>query len=487
LTKNCPDRVASAEVTIGGRVGAVAVDEAGGWVMGGYQRYEAYRDSGVEWLGEIPAHWDAKRSRFLLVTNPSKNEIRLPDDTPVSFIAMESVGEYGGLDLTVQKTLDEIGSGYTYFAEEDVVVAKITPCFENGKGAISLGLTNKIAFGTTELHVLRPSENLIPLFLFYLTISYPFRKLGESEMYGAGGQKRVPEKFLKDLRISVPPLEEQRSIARFLDYKTAQIDALIAKKESLLKKLAEKRSALISQAVTKGLDPKVPMKDSGVDWLGEIPAHWEAVRLRYCSEFVTSGSRGWAQYYSDAGSVFLRIANVSRSGIELKLNDVQRVIPPSGAEGDRAKAFPGDVIVSITADLGSVAYIPDDFEVAHVSQHLALLRPISVKVSSRWIAYSIFADVGKTQLLSSGYGGTKIQLNLTDVKDLWIALPPISEQLLIDQDIQKNIKTLTDLELRVEGAIERLKEYRTALITNAVTGAIDVRNIPIPNNLQEAA
>src|SRR5690606_24100011 len=154
--------------------------------------------------------------------------------------------------------------------------------FENGKGAIAKGLTNGCAFGTTELHVLRVDLELLdPDFLFYLTISDWFRDLGESEMYGAGGQKRVPEDFIKNLITGIPPKHEQLTIVEFLDYKVAQIDALIAKKQSLLEKLAEQRTALISQAVTKGLDPSVPMKDSGVDWLGEIPAHWQCRRLRF--------------------------------------------------------------------------------------------------------------------------------------------------------------------------------------------------------------
>jgi type I restriction enzyme, S subunit len=166
------------------------------------------------------------------------------------------------------------------------------------------------------------------------------------------------------LPVVEPPLDEQESIAHVLDRKTSQIDALIAKKAALLEKLDEKRTALISHAVTKGLDPNVPIKNSGVGWIGDIPDHWQPVKVRYYSQFVTSGSRGWSQYFADNGSVFLRIANVSRDGIELKLEDVQRVIPPSDKEGERAEAISGDVIISITADLGSVATVPNDFEKA---------------------------------------------------------------------------------------------------------------------------
>ena len=215
------------------------------------------RDSGIEWLGEIPAHWEVVRLRYLLHTNPSKNEIALADDAMVSFIPMEAVGEYGGLSLEIEKPLNEIGSGYTYFADNDVVVAKITPCFENGKGALASGLTNGIAFGTTELHVLRPSDSLDHKFLFHLTMSHPFRKLGEAEMYGAGGQKRIPESFIRELRLGIPPLVEQLKIAQFIEYQVAEHERLQFQVQSAIDKLKQYRTALITNAVTGKIDVRM--------------------------------------------------------------------------------------------------------------------------------------------------------------------------------------------------------------------------------------
>jgi type I restriction enzyme S subunit len=138
-----------------------------------------------------------------------------------------------------------------------------------------------VAFGTTELHVIRPQSGLDAQFLFYLTIAHDFRSFGEAEMLGAGGQKRVPEEFLKDWRTPLPPLETQQRIVRFLDEKTARIDGLIEKKRALLERLVEKRQALITRAVTKGLNPDAPVKPSGIDWLGDIPAHWELVPFKW--------------------------------------------------------------------------------------------------------------------------------------------------------------------------------------------------------------
>ena len=214
----------------------------------------AMKDSGVPWLGDIPAHWVPKRMRFCMRTNPSKGEIKLNDDELVSFIPMEAVGEFGGLNLDAEKELGEIGGGYTYFADSDVVVAKITPCFENGKGAIARGLKNGIAFGTTELHVMRSDDTLLPDYLFHLTMSHPFRCIGESEMYGAGGQKRVPEIFLKDFRIGLPPVNEQQDIIDYINKVNQKLDLQMSKARDVIDHLTEYRSALITNAVTGKID-----------------------------------------------------------------------------------------------------------------------------------------------------------------------------------------------------------------------------------------
>lgn len=212
------------------------------------------KDSGVEWLGEIPAHWQCRRLRFDLKMNPSKSEIQLDDQDLVSFVPMEAVGEYGGLNLDIEKELSEIGSGYTYFSDNDVVVAKITPCFENRKGAFAKGLKNGVAFGTTELHVLRANNNLLPEYLFNITMSHAFAKLGESEMFGAGGQKRVPESFFKDFTIGIPPTLEQQKILNYIQDVRSKFSQRFDKVTEIISRLHEYRAALITNAVTGKID-----------------------------------------------------------------------------------------------------------------------------------------------------------------------------------------------------------------------------------------
>lgn len=232
-----------------------------------WKRYPEYRASGAEWLPQVPGHWSVRRIKYLANSNPSKTELgRLPDETEVSFLPMERIGEDGSLSLELTRPVASVRQGFTYFRNGDVLVAKITPCFENGKGALARGLTNGIGFGTTELHVLRPCPVIDGRYLELVTRLRAFRHRGESEMYGAAGQQRVPESFLSDYVAPVPPLAEQRAIAAFLDRETARIDALIGgvniptdkPPTSLLGKhialLQEYRTALISAAVTGQID-----------------------------------------------------------------------------------------------------------------------------------------------------------------------------------------------------------------------------------------
>mgnify|MGYP001586579441 CR=1 FL=1 len=208
------------------------------------------KPSGIDWLGEIPDGWDVKRLRFVIKVSPSKQEVEtVASDSEVSFIPMESVSEDGEVDLGTTKTLEEVIEGYTYFRNGDVVVAKITPCFENGKGAIMENLINGIGFGTTEFHVLRATD-IDKKYLFLLTTTYPFHAFGEANMKGAAGQKRVPEEFVKDFLLGFPSLKEQRAIVAFLDHETGKINEVMKKIETQIEKLQEYRQALISNAVT---------------------------------------------------------------------------------------------------------------------------------------------------------------------------------------------------------------------------------------------
>jgi len=437
-----------------------------------FRPYSEYKESGVEWLGEIPANWEALRLRFVVATSVSKREVRgLDRGTEVSFIPMEAVGEYGGLSLDGTKPLSEVLDGYTYFRDDDVVVAKITPCFENGKGALAEALCNGIAFGTTELHVLRPRNGIYKRFLLYLTFSDRFRRLGTASMYGAGGQKRVSDNFIRDFAHPFPSLAEQRAIAAFLDRETVKIDGLVARKERLIGLLAEKRTALITRAVTRGLDPNVPMKDSGVEWLGEIPAHWSIVPLKV---LLRRCDYGISESLAGVGEIkVLTMAHIQDGCI---------VLPDEGsinAVDQDLVLKPGDLLFNRTNSrelVGKVGLFRGSGEdrVTFASYLVRLTARADVK--PEWLNYvlnssGVLCLARSIALLSVN----QANLNPSRYKQIVVPLPEQSEQRVIAAFLDRETERIDALIAKVREAIDHLEEFRTALISAAVTGKIDVR------------
>ncbi len=442
--------------------------------MGGYEPYPEVASDAT------PPHWQIKRLRFGIKMNPSKQELDLKPDELVSFVPMDAVGELGGIRTDMDKELCDIGSGYTYFRDDDVVVAKITPCFENRKGALARGLTNATAFGTTELHVLRADANqLSPAFLFYLTICDRFRKLGESEMYGAGGQKRVPETFIKDFRVGLPSVNEQQAITRFLDHKTKQIDALIVKKQALLDKLAEERAALISHTVTKGLDPTAETRKSMVPWLGDIPAHWQIMPLKYLCE-VGNGStpsRDNIDYWTDDGYPWLNSSVVNQECVNMADQFVTQL---ALKECHLPIVVPPAVLVGITGEGKTRGMATTLMMEATINQHLAYAKPNDVRLDVRYLRRVFDRAYAYLRNESDGGGSTKGAITCDQIANLKIPLPPVEEQKDIAEAIDNTLGRINQLGGKVERAIERLLEYRSSLITHAITGQIDVRHVPIP-------
>jgi type I restriction enzyme S subunit len=436
------------------------------------KQYPKYKDSGVEWLGEIPEHWEFKRLRFLTKLNPSKKEISLAPEDEISFVPMESVGEYGGIKLDSTKALDDIDSGYTYFANDDVIIAKITPCFENVKGALAKNLKNGVAFGTTELHVLRCLKKYDPRYLFYISISYPFRKIGESEMYGAGGQKRIPEDYLKDLQAPLSPIDEQKQIANYLDKKTAQIDELIDKKKKLIEKLDEKRTALITHAVTKGLDDTVKLKPSGIDWLGDIPEHWRVKRFKFIvSEPFKYGANEAAELEEPSFPRYIRITDVDIAG-NLR-PETFKSLEPEIAENYLLEE--GDILLARSgATVGKSFYYKASWGKAAYAGYLIRARLNNI-INSRFYYYFLNSNSYWEWLNSIFIQATIQNVSAEKYANLWLPVLPDEEKESILKYLDEETSQIDKLKDKIQKAIEKLEEYRSSLITNAVTGKIDVR------------
>jgi type I restriction enzyme, S subunit len=441
---------------------------------GRFKPYDAYKDSGVEWLRKIPANWRSERIKYIATLNPPKSEIRDTNGrTLVSFVPMEAVDEDGRLDMSRTMPIETgLQQGYTYFKNNDVLVAKITPCFENGKGALALGLENSIGFGTTEFHVLRSKQESDPRFLFYVTVSDHFRRLGTAAMYGAAGQKRISEQFVVTFSHPFPDIEEQRAIAAFLDREIEKINALIAKKERLIELLQEQRASLISNTVTHGLNLNVAATETGIEWVGAIPDHWNLWHLRrVVDRFVDY--RGQTPEKTIGGTRLVTARNVKQNRIDFSQSE--EFISESDYATWMSRGLPesGDVLITTEAPLGEVAQI-DDPDVA-LAQRLILLKANKSKICNEYLKYHFASDSGRSELYSRATGSTAVGIKASHLKETLITVPPLLEQRAIARHIELELSCVDKLEKRVRDGIIALRTLRETLVARAVTGQIDVR------------
>jgi type I restriction enzyme, S subunit len=406
-----------------------------------------------------------KRLKFALQN--TQKSINFEPEERITFCKMEAIGEQGEFDTSETRAYEDVSSGYTRFFEGDVLVAKITPCFENGKGAIALGLEKGIGFGTTELYVLTPGLNLDARYLYYITVSDTFRGLGEASMTGAAGQKRVPDDFISDFPIWLPPLETQRRIADYLDAETAQIDALIAEKERMLELLEEKRAALVSRAVTKGLNPDVPMKDSGLEWLGKIPAHWDFGRAK---RFLSL-----REEVSEAGEEeLLTVSHIT--GVTLRSAKDVNMFKAEDMTGYK-RCYPGDLVVNtLWAWMGAMGVAQHEGIVSpayHVYIPRDDLRPAYVDVLCRSKPF-----VAEVIRFSKGVWSSRLRLYPESLLDIQIPVPPLEEQDEIIYAVAFEVQKSSEFKRTLDRSIELLKERRSALITAAVTGQLELEGVP---------
>ena len=321
--------------------------------------------------------------------------------------------------------------------------------------------------------VLRCTRQFSPDYWAYILKATAYVSALQTMTQGIRDGKNISYEQFGAIFLPLPNEEEQTQIASFLDRETSKIDTLIAEQERLLTLLTEKRQATISRAVTKGLNPDVPMKDSGVEWLGEVPEHWNLLRIKVISQFTTSGPRGWSERLADNGSLFIQSGDLNDS-LGLDFETANRVSVSDDAEANRTRLAEGDVVVCITgAKTGNVAMCTSLGEPAYINQHLCLIRPTNA-VISRFLAIALKSDVGQTQFALAQYG-LKQGLSLENVRELWVPFPPRKEQKEIVDFLEGEVSKNTLLATAAQQGICLLQERRSALIAAAVTGQIDVR------------
>ena len=441
--------------------------------------YPEYRESGIPHIGPAPKAWQVTRLRFVSEFNPSKSEVsHLAPDMEAAFLPMDAIGEDGSLQLDARRELATVQQGYTYFREGDVVIAKITPCFENGKGAFLKGLPGGFGFGTTELIVVRPRlGRVLGEYLHWLFVSPDFRVNATAAMHGAGGQKRVPDEFVRDFAIALPSIAEQSAITAFLDRETGKIDALVAEQERLMALLKEKRQAVISQAVTKGLNPNAPMKDSGVEWLGEVPAQWELTRVKHLAKIISKGTTPTTVggEFTDFGVRFIKAENISDG--EVSQTPEFFIDEDTHQTLSRSSLEESDILIVIAgATTGKSAIIPASFLPANTNQAVCFIRCRNPELASYLNLWLSIQGVQRS-ITQSAVQSAQPNLSMEDLGNLPIALPPDEDRKQITHVLSEHVQQINALTFQAELAIALLKERRAALISAAVTGKIDVRGL----------
>ena len=434
-----------------------------------FRHYPEYKESGVEWIGEIPKGWEVLKVKHVGYSNPSKTNPKTAclKDTLVVFLPMERVHTDGTIDQELRLPYSQLKNGYTYFEENDVLIAKVTPCFENGKIVLIKDLATPVGFGSTEFIVIRPkTQKVFPRFLFYLLYNESLRSIGKHFMASAVGLKRVPTEFVENFQIPIPTKQEQVQIVKFLDRKTEQIDELIRLKERRIELLQAQRTALINQAVTKGLDPNVEMKPSGVEWIAEIPGHWEVINTKYLFRLVTEPAPKNNDY--ELLSIYTNIGVKPRKELE--------------ARGNRATTTDGywlvkkgDFIVNkLLAWMGAIGLSNYEGVTSPAYDILRKSRPLN----ERFYEYVFRCGLYFTEFKKRSRGIMEVRLRLyfDQFGQIPLVFPPVDEQDKIVNSLDCKTEQIDEL-IAAEGRkIELLKEYRQSLISEAVTGKIDVRN-----------
>ncbi|MGE5920486.1 restriction endonuclease subunit S [Klebsiella pneumoniae] len=433
--------------------------------MSQYRAYPAYKDSGVEWIGQVPEHWKIAQIKRISALNPRKSTLSEEKDSLCSFLPMEKL-RTNAVTLDETRPIHEVYGGYSYFCDGDILIAKVTPCFENGNIAVANGLVNGIGFGSTEINVLRVNGKGHNRFLYYRLQEEQFRTIAKSEMRGTGGLKRVPTDLFESFTIGLPDTDEQATIAATLDQETARIDALIEKKTRFIELLKEKRQALITHAVTKGLDPNVKMKDSGVEWIGQVPEHWDVVQSRRLFSERKERARDDDKQYTSSQKygVILQTEFMEREGRRIVLVEKGQEILKHIESGDfliSMRSFQGGIEECTSSGCVSSAYVP--------------LRPI------KWIWHSFFKYLFKSNTYIQALQRTSDlirdgqALRFENFSKVPLLHVPISEQKDIALFLDNETARIDALISKSEQSIILLKERRAAFITAAVTGQIDLR------------
>ena len=443
-------------------------------------QYDEYEDTGVDWIGEIPAHWENARLKFVaqLETGhtPSRSEDEYWEDLTIPWVTLSDVGKLrsGKVDhiYETKEKISELGLENSS--------ARLLP-----EGTVILSRTASVGFAAILGKPMATTQDFVnwvcgdklePKYLLHCfrNMRQEFERITDGSTH-----KTIYMPEVERFRIPLPPLDEQRTIAAYLDRETERIDTLIEKKERLIDLLEEERTALISRVVTKGLDEDVEMQDSGVEWLGEIPAGWEIIKLRWLTESI---EQGWSPNAEEREAAEDEWGVITLSAVKNGrfYPKEHKTLPKDTEPKPNYEIQSGDFLLTrantpeLVGDVCLVRETRDKLMMSDLVYRLALRQDL---VDGRFLMYWMNSRNGRHQVERSARGSSKSMVKVSQghIKSWIAALPSPDEQRRIADHLDEKTAQLDSLIERIEEAIDRLTEYRTALISAAVTGQIDVR------------
>lgn len=437
-----------------------------------FPRYPEYKDSGVEWLGEVPGHWmvaPLKRGFAVTLGKMLQPDSSGPDDELLPYLRAANI-QWTGVDVSDIKQMWLSPRDREQLALQfgDLLVS------EGGDVGRSCLWGDEVANCSFQNSVnrVRAIQGGSTRFLYYWMSTIKDKGYVDVLCNKSTIAHFTAEKVAA-VPVPFPPPPEQIGIATFLDRETAKIDALVAEQEKLITLLQEKRQAVISHAVTKGLDPNVPMKDSGVEWLGEVPAHWEVLPLKRISPQQTVGIVvNPSEYLSDEGLPFIYGGNVTEGRIDHISS--RRISPEDSQRNEKTRLKAGDLITVRVGAPGITAVVPPECEGGNCASVMLVRQG---EFNSDWLCFVMNSRVVRYQVEIVQYGAAQQQFNINHAVEFVIPQPPRAEQDALASFLTSETTRLGNLEAEARTAIALLQERRTALISAAVTGQIDVRGL----------
>lgn len=439
-----------------------------------YKKYPEYKDSGITGIDQIPKSWDVVTIKHIVSTPITDGPHETPKftDEGIPFISAEAVSS-GKIDFNKKRGFisEETNNIYSkkYIPQKyDIYMIKSGAT----TGVTAIVETDRVFNIWSPLAVVRCKQGINPYFVLNYMRSYSFLESVKLN-WSFGTQQNIGMGVIENLYITKPSTNETEKIANFLDYETSKIDSLIEKQERLIDLLKEKRQSVISHAVTKGLNPDAPMKDSSVEWLGEIPEHWYGSKLKYLTNQIIDGAH-FTPTYVDEGIPFLRVTDIHNKVID---RENTKYIPKNEHEEliKRCNPQKGDLLLSKNGTIGITKVIDWDWDFS-IFVSLCLIKFKRERLSPYFFRYIFQSSVIDEQLFHSSKKTSISNLHLDKINELVFAIPPMEEQSILITYLDGVSDKYGGLINRAMKQIILLKERRTSLISAAVTGKIDVRD-----------